>query len=111
VIALLALLLLASPIEARDDGRYAQSPLKNWFDKLSSKRGNCCSDADGFAVSDVDWESKGGSYRVRLQDGWHEVHPDALVTEPNRAGKTMVWPIAGPNGATIIRCFMPGPMS
>ena len=38
--------------QARDDGRYSQSPLKPWFDSLKSGKGPCCSDADGFAVSD-----------------------------------------------------------
>ena len=51
---------------ARDDGRYAGSPLKPWFDSLKSGKGPCCSDADGSAVSDVGWESKDGHYRVRL---------------------------------------------
>lgn len=31
---------------ARDDGRYALHPLKNWFDSLHSNKGHCCSDAD-----------------------------------------------------------------
>jgi len=56
---------------ARDpDGRYANSPLKQWFDTLRSGKGPCCSDADGSAVSDVDWESKDGHYRVRLEGEW-----------------------------------------
>jgi hypothetical protein len=64
---LLMLPLAADPGAARDpDGRYANSPLKQWFDSLRSGRGPCCSDADGSAVSDVDWESKGGHYRVRI---------------------------------------------
>jgi hypothetical protein len=45
-------------VQARDDGRYSQSPLKPWFDSLKSGKGPCCSDADGFAVSDPDWESR-----------------------------------------------------
>ncbi len=56
--------------QARDDGRYANSPLKQWFDSLKSGKGPCCSDADGSAVSDVDWESKGGHYRVRIDGEW-----------------------------------------
>jgi hypothetical protein len=52
---------LSELVEAHDDGRYAHSPLKPWFDGL------CCSDADGFAVSDPDWESKDGHYRVRVE--------------------------------------------
>ncbi len=77
---------------ARDDGRYAGSPLKPWFDSLKSGKGPCCSDADGSAVSDVDWESKDGHYRVRLDGEWIDVPEDAVITESNRIGRTMVWP-------------------
>lgn len=111
LLAVLALSLQASQASARDpDGRYANSPLKQWFDSLASKKGPCCSDADGVALSDVDWESKNGRYRVWLDGKWHDVPDDALITVPNRAGKTMVWPMRGIYGLTI-RCFMPGPMS
>jgi len=96
---------------ARDlDGRYAASPLKQWFDSLKSGKGPCCSDADGSAVSDADWESKDGHYRVRLDGEWIDVPDDAVITEPNRAGRTMVWPMRGYQGLSI-RCFMPGPMT
>jgi hypothetical protein len=95
---------------ARDDGRYAGSPLKSWFDTLRSGRGLCCSDADGFAVADPDWESKNGHYRVRLEGEWILVPDDAVITEPNRAGRTMVWPIKDSLG-TSIRCFLPGSMT
>jgi hypothetical protein len=105
------LLALASQFSyARDDGRYANSPLKPWFDSLKSGKGPCCSDADGYAVSDPDWESKSGHYRVRIEGEWHDVPDDAVITEPNRVGRTMVWPIKGWGGLTI-RCFMPGSMT
>jgi hypothetical protein len=98
-------------VHARDpDGRYANSPLKQWFDSLKSGKGPCCSDADGSAVSDVDWESKNGHYRVRIEGEWFDVPEDAVITEPNRVGRTMVWPIKGWGGLTI-RCFMPGSMT
>jgi hypothetical protein len=45
--ALVLLLLLTSHALARDDGRYANSPLKPWFDSLKSQKGFCCSEADG----------------------------------------------------------------
>lgn len=98
---------------ARDlDGRYANSPLKAWFDQLRSSGGaNCCSDADGTAIADVDWETKNGRYRVRIDGQWFDVPDDAVVTEPNRAGRTMVWPLKYHDGSTHIRCFMPGPMT
>jgi hypothetical protein len=37
------------------------------------------------------------------------VPDDAVITEPNRAGRTMVWPVKGALGITI-RCFLPGSM-
>src|SRR5258706_13697176 len=77
----LILLLLCTPALAHDASR---PELNEWFNKLASGRGLCCSFADGFAVSDVDWESKDGRYRVRLENNWIDVPDDALITEPNR---------------------------
>jgi len=102
---------------ARDvDGRYANSPLKEWFDSLRSGKGPCCSDADGTALSDVDWETKDGHYRVRIKDQWWDVPDEAVIKEPNRAGRTMVWPVIYYSVANLplrveIRCFMPGTMT
>lgn len=107
-------LLLFLAIPARDDGRYAASPLKPWFDSLKSGKGPCCSDADGTALSDVDWESSDGHYRVRIDGAWWPVPDDAVITEPNRAGRTMVWPVyhRWPDRTDIeIRCFLPGSMT
>ncbi|WP_245315699.1 hypothetical protein [Bradyrhizobium yuanmingense] len=65
LVAVAALIGLAA--EARDDGRYANSPLKGWFESLKSKGGGpCCSDADGTALDDVDWETRDGS-RARTE--------------------------------------------
>jgi hypothetical protein len=111
-----ALLLSASAttsMRARDvDGRYAaQNPeLHQWFEGLRSGKGPCCSDADGSAVSDVDWETAGGHYRVRIDGEWVSVPDEAVITEPNRIGRAMVWPIRGYLGLSI-RCFMPGSMT
>jgi hypothetical protein len=101
---------------ARDpDGRYANSPLKEWFDSLHSGKGPCCSDADGTALSDIDWETKDGHYRVRIEGQWWDVPDEAVIREPNRAGRTMVWPVYyGSRNSTVrvdIRCFMPGTMT
>ena len=94
---------------ARDlDGKYANSPLKRWFDSLESRRGLCCSAADGQSVEDVDWDTKDGKYRVRLDSQWIEVPPDALVTAPNKFGLAVVWPYKDSEGRTQIRCFIPG---
>jgi hypothetical protein len=98
-------------VTARDlDSRYAYSPLKPWFDQLASGKGRCCSVADGETVADLDWDSREGHYRVRLDGEWVDVPDDAIITEPNRAGRAMVWPLNSADGLGI-RCFMPGSMS
>ena len=63
---------------ARDDGRFANSPLKEWFDRLASRNGLCCAFADGVSVQDVDWDTQDGHYRVRIQ-GELIVVPDAAA--------------------------------
>src|SRR5467141_1739588 len=100
----LILLLLCSPALAHDPGH---PELNDWFDRLTSGRGRGCSFADGYAVSDVDCESKDGHHRGRLENKWIDVPDDALITEPNRAGRTMVWPMRF-NGEIFVRCFEPG---
>ncbi len=115
-VAAAALIVLAdlvfSGARARDlDGRFAGSPLKPWFDHLASPGGGlCCSDADGTALSDVDWETHDGHYRVRIGGEWIDVPANAVITVPNLAGRTMVWPYYV-DGQPVIRCFMPGSMT
>jgi hypothetical protein len=92
----------------RDDGRYANSPLKSWFDRLASGKGLCCSFADGLRVDDVDWDTEEGHYRVRLYGEWIVVPDNAVVSEPNKFGPAVVWPYMGTDGQTQIRCFLPG---
>lgn len=99
---LISILLMVSTISnARAVGsQYAESPLKPWFDTLRSALGPCCSDADGYAISDADWESRDGRYRVRIPRSneeadknvliWVDVPDAALITVPNRAGTTMM---------------------
>lgn len=100
-----------SNVSAHDlDGRYSDSPLHDWFNHLASGKGLCCSVADGQVVADPNWESRDGHYRVRLESKWVDVPDDAVVSSPNRAGRTMVWPLASED-RTLIRCFMPGSMT
>ena len=103
------LAIFVVPALAHDPSR---PELNGWYDKLASGIGLCCSLTDGVTVADPDWESKDGHYRVRLGGEWIDVPDDALVTVPNRAGRTMVWPMPMIEGDTIrIRCFMPGSMT
>src|ERR1700733_9815922 len=109
--SMVALVVVASgPVRvyARDDGRYANAPLKAWFDQLASGKGLCCSFADGVSVQNVDWDTQNGRYRVRIQGQWVVVPDTAVVTEPNRFGPAVVWPYQDADGATQIRCFLPG---
>jgi len=108
-----AMLLSFHFAHARDpDGRYARGnpELHDWFEHLSSSKGLCCSYADGQSVEDPDWDTRDGHYRVKLDGEWIDVPDEAVITEPNRIGKTMVWPIRGYLGISI-RCFMPGSMT
>ena len=68
------------------DGKYSNPPLKQWFESLASRRGPCCSAADGQI----------------------EVPPDALVTVSNKFGLAVLWPYKDYEGRAQIRCFIPG---
>ena len=123
-IALVGLWLMPLTAMGRDlDGRYATSPLKPWFDELKSRISPCCSNADGYVVEDADWEAKNGHYRVRVPEDpdsefmmWIDVPDESVITEPNKAGPAMVWPVypgfvEGESYHIWIRCFMPGTMT
>jgi hypothetical protein len=96
------------PLSARDDGRYAQNPLKGWFDSLKSQRGMCCSFADGRTVTDADWEFRNNGYIVKVDGTWYDVPADALVEVPNKFGQAVVWPYTDSDNKVQIRCFLPG---
>lgn len=102
--------------------------LTPWFKTLKSGKGMCCDGYDALHLSDVDWETQNketSHYRVRIpmnsadmakaamgeavETQWVDVPDDAVVTEPNRDGVTLVWPIYGYLGASV-RCFLPGSM-
>ena len=104
--ACLVLLVVKSP--AKDDGRYAQNPLKGWFDSLHSQRGMCCSFADGRTVEDPDIDMAGNHYRVRIDGVWYDVPDSALIDVPNKFGRPVVWPYTDQNGVVQIRCFIAG---
>jgi hypothetical protein len=108
VAALIFFLGALVPVQARDDGRYVNDPLHAWFDHLASGNGLCCSFADGFSVQDVDWDTQDGKYRVRLYGEWIIVPDNAVVAEPNKFGRAVVWPYMDAKGVTQIRCFLPG---
>lgn len=105
-----ALLVLAAPALAHDHGR---PNLDGWYQSLRSPAGSSCCDGpevDAVHLADADWESNAGRYRVRIDGQWVDVPPDAVLTVPNRDGRTLVWP-TWDNGKRTVRCFMPGSMS
>lgn len=97
---------------AHDDGRFADSPLKPWFDALRSEKGLCCSFADELAIADVDWDTKREGqqvqYRARLDGEWIDIPDAAVIAEPNKYGRTVIWPYKDLDGKTQVRCFLPG---
>jgi hypothetical protein len=92
-----------SPVAAMDDGRYAQSPLKPWFDSLKSKKGFCCSVADG---QETEYEMRDNNYWAPIDGVWQPVPQEAVITEPNKVGRAMKW-IYMENGQKRFRCFLP----
>ena len=94
--------------------------MREWFKSLrSGSHGTpCCEEADGEHVADVDWDTQQGStgethYRVYLLGAWREVPDAAVITEPNRYGPAVVWPVyardvSGQKEFGFIRCFLPG---
>ena len=123
--SLLLVPVLILAMNGDDHGNHGD--LKPWFDALKSEKGPCCSAADGYVISDADWESSDGHYRVRIPRTmpkgensfsemiWVDVPDEAVVREPNVYGHTVVWPLynAVNYGARFpaIRCFLPGTMS
>jgi len=101
--AFVATAILVTLAHARDDGRYAQSPLKQWFDLLRSSKGACCSDADG---EETDFEMRDGAYWAPIDGVMTRVPPEALLTEPNKHGRAMKW-LYFENGKKAFRCFIP----
>jgi hypothetical protein len=113
ILLALACALFAVPVMARDDGRYANSPLKDWVRGLKDKMGvGCCDTSDGFPA-EVEWDTQASRYRVRIEGVWYVVPESAVLTEPNKLGYPMVWywmktDVPGGKPIPQIRCFLPG---
>lgn len=98
-----------------------RADLNEWFGGLHSQGGApCCSDSDGTALADPDWDTAADAeghnhYRVRLGKQWVDVPDKAVVIVPNRYGQAVVWPLYSTNFGGMrsihIQCFMPGSMT
>ena len=103
----------AAPANTMENDRDAHRRLPSQQQRRRRPRGQrIARDAGGRrrprGVQDVDWDTQDGHYRVRLYGHWLVVPDDAVVTEPNRFGPTVVWPYNDRYGSTRIRCFIPG---
>ena len=108
----LALVIGLHRCSSADAHDHARPELDSWFMSLESKsKSPCCDGSDALRVDDVDWETKDGHYRVKLQGEWVDVPDNAVVEGPNRAGPTMVWPYYVNGAMRGVRCFMPGSMT
>lgn len=107
VLIVLVLIGLAHVAAARDRGQYAQvdPELGAWFKGLKNSRNvPCCDTSDGRKVEDADWRrNDDGTFSAKIDGEWKPIPPDAVLTEPNRAGYAIVWIWHG-----IVMCFMPG---
>jgi hypothetical protein len=116
MIGAIGLIVVAScaPSRAHDHNR---PELNDWFRSLKSPgHGYCCDGSDALSVDDPDWEAPGqsdnpsGHYRVKLEGEWIDVPDDAVINEPNRDGRALVWPYRRDGKLNQIRCFLPGSM-
>jgi hypothetical protein len=103
------LVLLVAPARAHD---HARPGLDGWYSGLKSGKGPCCDGpgVDALHLAEVDWESKDGRYRVRIEGEWVDVPDEAVLKEANRDGRTLVWP-TWRDGKRAVRCFIPGMMT
>jgi len=111
VFTILALGFFFAGVKGAHAHDHARPDLNPWLKTLRNKHTvPCCDGSDATRLSDVDWDTKDGHYRVRLDGKWVDVPPEAVIEEPNRAGQTLVWPYFK-DGMMVPRCFMPGSMT
>jgi hypothetical protein len=115
MIAFLLSVAAAADTSARDNGQYrdVDPAIKEWVQQLTDKTGQgCCATADGHPA-EYEWDIEGNCYKVRIEDVWYVVPPEAVIEEPNRLGYATVWywwEWSGDGKKTHhIRCFLPGP--
>lgn len=92
--AALIVCAVAIPVQARDDGRYANSQYKSWYESQHNAQGGfCCDRADGQDFyGDYQPTSDGG---VEFDDsGKHYKLPAYMVLKgPNPTGHAVWWHI------------------
>ena len=113
IIIAFGLALVLSIVGAALAHDHANHSLDSWYPTLSSPTGGRCCDGpevDAMKIEDADWGMTGdpeNPYRVRLEGNWVLVPIGRVVSENNKAGVAIVWPIYE-QGKPAARCFLPG---
>jgi hypothetical protein len=104
----LALILVAGAAFARDpDGRYANSPLKEWYHEQHNSAGQwCCDEADGHPYDGDYTLNPDGSVTI----GKETIEADKVLKQPNPTGHAVWWYIDNNYGRTTY-CFIPGALT
>lgn len=100
------LTLISFPAHSRDDGRYANSPLKLWFESLKQPQtgASCCSLSDCLRTEQ---EMAGDHYRAMLDGRWVDIPNEIVITtEGNPLGEPLLCADRHSNGR--LYCFVPG---
>lgn len=108
---LLAVVILAVPAMARDNGQWknADASTRQWLrDQKSPKTGmSCCNESDGEQVQE---DIREGHYWIRGGNfsDWTLVPDDVVLRGPNMHGQPVVWSRVQIVGKPSIYCYAPG---
>lgn len=116
ILSVMSFWLASSGLCGDPDGKYSNvdPETKAWVKGLKSPftgDSACCDIADGNPPEAV-WKVI-EKYHVRIGGEWYEVPDAAVITEPNKLGRAIVWYYygSGLKGSNIIiKCFIPGTM-
>lgn len=98
------LCFLSSIVLAKDDGRYANSPNKLWYETQHDQNGAwCCNTSDGEGYQGDYTINQDGSVTLSLKTGPRTIAPYKVINVPNPTGNAVWWHV----GATDY-CFALG---
>ncbi len=109
--ALLAVVALAAgflplPAMARDDGRFSNSPYKQWFEAQHNALGqSCCNQADAEPYFGDYTLNPDGSATLQIEGGPQNIEAGKVLKGTNPTGHAIWWHTAG-----YTWCFIPGEM-
>lgn len=115
LIVLLVVLATASTPALAGDTQYQNidPKIKEWFNGLRNGTNHpCCDEADGKILEqdEVEYDSQGTQYRVKIKGKWYVIDDLHLLKGPNLIGRAVVWYVMSGDHAYIF-CFIPGAQS